>query len=274
MTRKFQKPQIQISSENQTQNHTRINNSVINRLEKKTLNWLAARMPDWIVPDTLTFIGLFASFLIFACYSLTYFSRDFLWLASFGFIIQWFGDSLDGTLARYRKIERPRYGFFVDHIIDSISEVLIFLGLGLSPFLRFDLALIALVCYLLASVYVYLNTYVNGIFRISYAGISPTEMRLLAIVINTVIYFSGNPPIVLPQITITLFDLIMIFVIVIILSLFIYSTITTAMTLSKEDREKNRRKKQHERRLIKDQKFARKSSTKTARNSGMNITID
>ena len=125
------------------ENHIRVNETTITKLEKKALHWLAGRMPAWVVPDTLTIIGLIASIIIFASYGLTYFNKNFLWLASLGFILNWFGDSLDGTLARYRKIERPRYGFFVDHIIDAISEVLVFIGLGLSPYLRFDLAMIA-----------------------------------------------------------------------------------------------------------------------------------
>lgn len=267
----------QIPPANQVQSHTRINNTIINILEKKALLWLAARMPAWVVPDTLTFIGLFASILIFASYGLTFYDKRYLWLASVGFVIQWFGDSLDGTLARYRKIERPKYGFFIDHIIDSISEVLIFIGLGLSPFLRFDLALIALVCYLLASIYVYLTTYVNGIFRISYGGISPTEMRLIAIAANTLVFFTENPSIALPWVTLTLFDLVVVGVILIILSLFLYSTITTAMELSRSDRESWRTHKLQERsarrQALHDKRAARKAAALAARQSKVKMQI-
>lgn len=227
----------------QGQSHTRINDTVIARLEKKALLWLAARMPAWVTPDTLTALGLFASVLIFASYALTYYNKNFLWLASLGFIINWFGDSLDGTLARYRKIERPRYGFYIDHIIDAVSEVLVFVGLGLSPYLRFDLSLIALIAYLLASIYVYLTTYVEGVFRISYGGLSPTEMRLIAIITNVVVFYSGNPSIVIPAVgllvvplTVTLFDLVIAAITLVIIGLFLASAITTAMQLSREDR--------------------------------------
>jgi phosphatidylglycerophosphate synthase len=267
----------------QVEHHTRINDSPIGIVEKKALLWLAARMPAWIVPDTLTAIGFFASILIFASYALTFYDKAFLWLASFGFVLQWFGDSLDGTLARYRKIERPRYGFFVDHIIDSISEVLIFIGLGLSPFLRFDLALLALVCYLLASIYVYLATYVNGVFRLSYSGIGPTEMRLIAIAANLIVFFAGNPTFNLAFGSLTFYDLVVIGVILIIMTLFLVSTISTAMALSVEDRQAHREKRLHEkavraarRKALRDERALRRSMAATARQprSRVRLQID
>jgi phosphatidylglycerophosphate synthase len=209
-------------------------------VEKKALLWLAARMPPWVMPDTLTLIGLIASIIIFLGYALTIYDKAFLWLASLGFVLNWFGDSLDGNLARYRKIERPRYGFFVDHIIDTVSEGLIFLGLGISPYLRFDLALLAMASYLWLSVYVYLATYVNGVFRISYARMGPTEVRVLGILANTVIFFSGNPRINLALGTrlfsLTIYDVVGIVFVVLATGLFIYNSIVTAMLLSREDR--------------------------------------
>jgi archaetidylinositol phosphate synthase len=258
------------------QNHTRINDTLLGGVEKKVLLWLAARMPAWIVPDTLTFLGLFASFLIFTSYALTVFNKGFLWLASFAFLVQWFGDSLDGTLARYRKIERPRYGFFVDHMIDSISEVLIFLGLGLSPFLRFDLALLALVSYLLLSTYVYLVTYVNGVFRISYLRLGPTETRVLAILANTWVFFAANPTVHLFKngpaflnVSLTYYDLVAIVFIALVGTLFITSTISTAANLSREDRVAARTKalleKSSRRQALRDQRAARKAAAKAAK---------
>lgn len=261
------------------QEHTRVNDTFIGRNEKKVLLWLAPRMPAWVVPDTLTGVGLFASVLIFASYALTYFDKGFLWLASFGFVIQWFGDSLDGTLARFRKIERPRYGFYIDHIIDSISEVLIFIGLGLSPFLRFDLALLALIAYLLGSIYVYLATYVNGVFRISYSGISPTEMRLIAVVTNTIVFFVGNPIVTMPTLglaltplSVTLYDLVVIGVTVMLLYLFLTNAAKTALSLSHEDRVASREKKLRERarraahrQALREERLMRKAAARHAR---------
>src|SRR5512147_2001859 len=124
--------------------HRRVNDILLGPLERPALQWLAARLPAWVTPDLLTGLGLFASVIIFLAYTATNLDKGFLWLASLGFVLNWFGDSLDGTLARYRKIERPRYGFFVDHIVDAASECMVFLGIGLSPYVRFDLACVAL----------------------------------------------------------------------------------------------------------------------------------
>jgi len=155
-------------------------------------------MPAWVKPDTLTSLGIFASILIFISYSLTNISDNFLWLASLGFILNWFGDSLDGTLARYRKIERPRYGFLIDHFVDAISATLIFIGLGISPYVNFSVALIALVGYLLLSIMVYLITYVTNVFQITNLKIGPTEIRVVAILANTAMFIVGNPTFSLP----------------------------------------------------------------------------
>lgn len=233
--------QTSTTTNNSSQSHTRVINSILGNTEKKVLLWLAPRMPAWVVPDTLTFLGLFASVLIFLGYALTVYDKRFLWLASFGFILNWFGDSLDGTLARVRKIERPRYGFFVDHIIDSVAEVLIFIGLGISPFVRFDLACLALIVYMLMSVFVYLGTYVNGVFRISYAGLGPTETRVLAILANTLIFFTNNPMVYLPFATVTLYDVFVTLIIILGVVLFSINSISMARDLSKEDRAAHRK---------------------------------
>lgn len=204
--------------------HTRINNSILSLLERPALNWLADRMPAWVTPDLLTGIGLFASFLIFIAYTATMFSPSFLWLASFGYILNWFGDSLDGTLARKRKIERPLYGFFVDHYIDALSTVLIFVGLGFSPYVRFEFALITLIGYLLLSIYTYLSTYVNNVFRVSFSGLGPTEIRMIGIAVNTLIFFFGNPQIHIQVFNIhfmSLFDIVAVALSIIIFGMFI-----------------------------------------------------
>lgn len=178
--------------------HKRENDILLGFLERPALKWLAAHMPAWVKPDTLTSLGIFASILIFISYSLTNISDNFLWLASLGFILNWFGDSLDGTLARYRKIERPRYGFLIDHFVDAISATLIFIGLGISPYVNFSVALIALVGYLLLSIMVYLITYVTNVFQITNLKIGPTEIRVIAILANTAMFIVGNPPFSLP----------------------------------------------------------------------------
>ncbi|MBN2257337.1 MAG: CDP-alcohol phosphatidyltransferase family protein [Anaerolineaceae bacterium] len=216
--------------------HKRINDILLGPLERPALAWLAEHMPRWVTPDLLTLIGLFASLLIFVSYWLTQKSSAFLWLASFGFILNWFGDSLDGTLARHRKIERPKYGFFVDHIIDAIDEVMVFLGLGLSPYVTFTIANLALVAYLLISVQVYISTAVHSVFKISYGKLGPTEIRLIAILANTVIFFLGNPLVGLPYFgQVALYDVIVGAVAAILMYIFISSSILQMRTLAKED---------------------------------------
>ena len=170
--------------------HKRENDILLGFLERPALNWLAAHSPSWVTPDLLTWTGVFASVLIFVSYGLTQVHRGFFWLASFGFVLNWLGDSLDGTLARYRHVERPRYGFLIDHSVDAISVVLIFVGLGLTPHVNLVAAMMAAIGYLLVSIMVYLVTYVTGVFQITSAKIGPTEIRVLGIVLNTVMFFT------------------------------------------------------------------------------------
>ena len=159
--------------------HKRVNDILLGPLERPALHWLAAHMPSWVTPDACTAIGVLGALLTMISYGLSNYSPSYLWLASLGFVINWFGDSLDGTLARYRHIERPRYGFYIDHIIDVVCQVMIFLGLGLTPFVSFNVACLALIGYLMLSILVYVRTYVAGEFKISYGGLGPTESRAL-----------------------------------------------------------------------------------------------
>lgn len=185
---------------------TRINDILLGPLERPALRWLAEHMPAWVKPDTLTLIGILGSVATFCGYLMTRCDDRFLWLASAGFVINWFGDSLDGTLARYRRIERPRYGYFVDHTVDSISMLLVFLGLGLSKYVRFELACLALIGYLLMGSMVYIRTNVDRTFRISYGKLGPTEMRAIVIIANTLLFFFGNPVVDLHLVRLTAFD--------------------------------------------------------------------
>ena len=178
--------------------HKRENDILLGFIERPALKWLAEHAPAWVTPDVLTYLGIGASVLIFVSYALTNISPHFLWLASLGFILNWLGDSLDGTLARYRHIERPRYGFLIDHWVDAMSTVLIFVGLGLSPYVDLVVACLGAIMYLLLSIMVYLVTYVTGVFQITSAKVGPTEIRVLAVILNTVIFLVGNPLLTLP----------------------------------------------------------------------------
>jgi len=219
--------------------HKRVNDILLGPLERPALRWMAAHTPAWITPDIMTGIGVIGGIIILLGYLGTNQSPYFLWLASFGFVVNWVGDSLDGTLARHRKIERPRYGFFIDHTVDALIEVMVFLGLGLSPYVSFNIACLALIGYLLVSVLVYVRTCVAGVFVISYGKLGPTEARLIAILANTLIFFVGNPQLSLQigrnTITYTVYDWLAIAIIVLLWSIYILSTIRQARVLSRED---------------------------------------
>src|SRR5690349_16571716 len=111
----------------------RIQENMLARAERRLLTWLCGRMPDWVTPDRLTFFGLFGALLVFAGYIASNDTPEWLWLSIAGYAVHWFGDSLDGSLARFRKIERPRYGYFLDHSCDGVATTLVLLGIGMSP---------------------------------------------------------------------------------------------------------------------------------------------
>lgn len=163
----------------------RIQTSVLNALEKKVLVWLAQRQPKWVTSDMLTYIGVFGAVVIAVGYILASRNINFLWLSSLGFIINWYGDSLDGTLARVRKTQRPVYGYYLDHTVDAINEVMIFAGVGLSGLMHLEIALLALVMYLLMTINVSINAHLKKEFKLTYASMGPTEFRIIMIIINT-----------------------------------------------------------------------------------------
>ena len=171
--------------ENNKADAVRIQTSILNALEKKVLVYLAERQPKWITSDILTYLGTFGAVVIAAGYILSTRNINFLWLSSLGFVINWYGDSLDGTLARVRKTQRPIYGYYLDHTIDAINEVMIFVGVGLSGLMHLEIALLALIMYLLITINVSINAHLKKEFKLTYAGMGPTEFRIIMIIINT-----------------------------------------------------------------------------------------
>jgi len=210
-------------------------NTFTGEAEKKLLIWIAERLPGWVMPDLLTIVGVFGAVVVFGGYALTNFHPAFLWLANLGFVINWFGDSLDGTLARVRKIERPVYGFYVDHATDAFVEILLFLGVGVSPFVQFELASLALIGYLLLSVLVYLRTFLRGEFTISYGKLGPTEGRLIAMSANTLVFFIGNPQVSLFRLTLSVYDWIVVGIVLLLLVITVSTTLRQARLLSELD---------------------------------------
>lgn len=159
----------------------RIQENVLARSERRLLTWICARLPGWVAPDLLTTIGMFGAAMVFFGYVLSDAGEGWLWLAIAGYAVQWFGDSTDGSLARFRGIERPRYGYFLDHSCDGLATTLVLVGIGLSPYVKLEVALVALAGYLLLSIHAFLRVRVLGEMKLSYLNAGPTELRFLLI---------------------------------------------------------------------------------------------
>jgi archaetidylinositol phosphate synthase len=171
---------------------TRLQQSLLAAHEKRLLVWMAHHLPAWINSDHLTFLGFTAQLMTGVSYALSKFSR--LWLiASVGFLaLNWLGDSMDGTLARVRQKQRPRYGFYVDHMLDSIGALALMGGLALSGYMSPIIAAGLLVFFLLLSIQSYLATYTLGEFQMSFWSFGPTELRLLLAVGSLALFWSST----------------------------------------------------------------------------------
>jgi phosphatidylglycerophosphate synthase len=153
-------------------------------VEKRALAWLASRMPPWTGPDQLTALGLLAMIAAGAAYAASGGAAWLLHVVNLCLLVNWFGDSLDGTLARYRQRTRPRYGFYVDHMVDAIGVLALLGGLALSGHMGRGIAAALLIAYYLLSIHVYLATCVIGTFKLSFGPIGGTELRLLLAAAN------------------------------------------------------------------------------------------
>jgi archaetidylinositol phosphate synthase len=158
---------------------TRINRSLTARLEKRALEWMAIRAPERVTSDRLTLLGFVAQVACGACFALARFDRLFLLCAVVCLALNWLGDSLDGTLARVRHIERPRYGFYVDHMADVFGSVALMLGLGCSRLIHPAVAIAMLLAFLVLAAESYLATYTLSRFELSQGLFGPTEIRIV-----------------------------------------------------------------------------------------------
>ena len=161
-------------------NHVRFNYGLLAGSERRLLEWIARRLPDWITPDHLSAVGLAsmaAAGVAFAAF--TWSASAAAWAVVAALAANWFGDSLDGTVARVRRTERPRYGYYVDHVIDLAGTAFLFSGMACSGLMSPLLALSLLGTYLLVCAETYLATHATGVFRMSFFGFGPTELRVL-----------------------------------------------------------------------------------------------
>jgi phosphatidylglycerophosphate synthase len=176
--------------------------------EKRLLRWLAAKLPRWVLPDDMTALGVLAAIAVAVAYQLSNDALGWLWVASALLVVQWVGDSLDGTLARVRGIERPTYGYYLDHLVDAIATAAIGIGLGLSPFMLLSVGTLIVVAYLILSINVYLESFAFNRFSIGYGKIGPTEIRLVLIALNTALALKLGLDFNLVGLDLTVFDLV------------------------------------------------------------------
>lgn len=173
------------------QNAKRRQEALTASLERSILIWLAEGTPAWINSDHLTILGFAAQLLAGTAYALSRWNRYALLAVVVALVMNWFGDSLDGTLARHRNQQRPRYGFYVDHMVDSFGAVFLLGGLALSGYMHPYIAIGLLIAFLLLSIQSYLATYTLGEFRLSFWKFGPTELRILLAVGSIALFFRG-----------------------------------------------------------------------------------
>lgn len=211
----------------------RIQHTLVTRAERAVLDWLCARLPRWVTPDRLTLLAILAAVGIGLCYVFSGSEPALLWIAIGLFVVHWFGDSLDGSIARYRGLERPSYGFFIDHSADMAAGLLILGGLGLSPYVRIDFALLALAGYYLLSIHTFLLAKVTGKFQLSHGGIGPTEIRIIFIAVTLgLIAFGADVP---TWFGLILWDWLVLGAAAVMIGVFVVTTLQVGKTLSDED---------------------------------------
>src|SRR6267143_1456318 len=175
--------------ENNFQDARREQTSILAPLERAALRGLARRMPGWVNSDHLSLLGLVAMFMAGVCYAASGQNPLMLHLVNVFIFLNWFGDSLDGTLARYRDRQRPRYGFYVDHIIDTFGALFLLFGLALSGYMSERVAAAVLIVFFMLAINSYLAAYALGVFKLSQWKLGPTEMRLLLMIGNVFLIY-------------------------------------------------------------------------------------
>lgn len=208
----------------------RVQQNVVARVERLVLTAICARLPMWVRPDMLTAIGMVGALMVLGGYAASHFDAGWLWVAVAGYAVNWFGDSTDGSLARFRKIERPKYGYFLDHSCDAIATALVVAGIGLSPYVHLDVALVALAGYLLMSIHAFLSVKVMGELRLSYMAAGPTELRMILIAFTLAMLAFGRG-----DDAVFWYDLFIGFAAAVLMSLFLVQTWLAARRLAIED---------------------------------------
>jgi phosphatidylglycerophosphate synthase len=216
----------------QPKSYVRVQQSWLAASERVILIHIAKSLPWCIKPDHLTILGVAGSVLCSIGFAASGASPFWLWLVVSGLIINWFGDSLDGNVARVRGIERPTYGFFVDHTSDIFSQVLIFMGMAISPHVRFETGCLLLMSYWLAAMFTFIRAIAAQVFQISFFGIGPTEIRLGLMVYVFSLLTVGRLPVVTHFGTVSLMDILAIVIFGVVMVCFLLMTLLEARRLS------------------------------------------
>jgi len=215
-----------------------INTGLTAHAEEKAKEWICPRIPQWVNSDMLTVLGFLSSFIIAAGFVLGFANRWYLILVVVGLILNWFGDSFDGSLARYRHKTRPNYGYYIDHITDGLTVTVLGLGLGLSGFIRVEIALAFIIMYLMLMMHVELVTYVENEFKYSFGLFGPTEFRIIGILLAVVMFFVPVKYFDIWGYTLTQYDLFATFAVVVMFIILISSIVSKGVELDKIDRAK------------------------------------
>lgn len=229
---------LQVSSSMSSERNktlARHNDGWLSPLEKRALGWLSPRVPAWLSPNGLTAVGFAGSVAAFCGYALAAGQPAWLWFVNAGLVVNWLGDSLDGSVARSRRIERPRFGFFLDQSTDVLGQFLFAMGLALSGYVPIGIAVTGLAVYLMMSVLGLLRAEVSRVFHLATGGFGLTELRCLLIVANILFYFVPPHPFRIGGIDTTYAELLGLAWIVVTLGLYLATMIGEARQLAREE---------------------------------------
>ena len=167
-----------------------INTAITGKAEEKAKEWICPRIPQWINPDHLTVLGYIGMIITGLGFVFGFINRWYILLIPFGLFVNWFGDSFDGSIARYRNKGRPKYGYYIDKIVDAVAVITLSLGIGLSGFFKIEIALLFASIYLALMSHVDLVTHVQGQNRNAFGLFGPTEIRIVGALFSIYMFFS------------------------------------------------------------------------------------
>lgn len=209
----------------------RVQDNIVNTCERRFLDWACSAMPEPVTSDHLTLLGVSGALVVLIGYVMGRSDPHYLWMSAAGYVIHWFGDSLDGSLARHRGTTRPRYGYFLDHSVDAFCILLMIGGMGLSSYVRMDVALLVVIGYFALSIHVFLKNHVTGTFQLSFLAIGPTELRIGFVAVTIWMYLQGAADLRFGTVVLSSYDVVLLGLAVAFLGLFAFSTIMMVLDL-------------------------------------------